>query len=179
MRKVTIVGIARSPIANVAACREHNCALRLQWSEKNDSAAWSSTKARTRSVSAHGRAFQAGCLNHFDPRSNHHPPAGKPWRCRTPGNRQGVGFVVRMIRPVVGMVSICILINHRQFAALVLVHMTVLFVGRGWSGMERCRDGCQAMGTRASDRGDDCPEHDHHQNQPSHAQRCHGRAQGR
>lgn len=87
------------------------------------------SSARTSSASAHGWAFQPGRLNHFNPRSRQPPPTGK-LRCdRTPGNGRDVRIVVRVIRPVVEMVSRCSLINHHQFAALVLVHMSVLFVG--------------------------------------------------
>lgn len=102
------------------------------------------------SVSAYRRAFEPGRLNPFNPRSRQPPPTGEPGRCRTPGNGQGVAFVMRVIRSVVGMVDSGTLIDHRQFAASVLVHMVVRRGGGRWRDVERRRDGREAMGARVS-----------------------------
>lgn len=78
---------------------------------------------------------------------------------------------------MVGMASTCAGINRLEFVAWVPVRMSVRFVERGWREMVRCRDDSKAMGIRQPHRRDDRPEHEHDQNQPSHAQRCPGGAQ--
>ena len=76
---------------------------------------------------------------------------------------------------MVGMIGACAL---RHQSGALLMRMFVRRVGGKRSDVKRCRESCKAMGTRAPDRRNVRPEHDHHQDQPSHAQRCPLKAQG-
>lgn len=79
---------------------------------------------------------------------------------------------------MVGMVDGRAMTLHREFAVSILVRMLVRIVRRRHSDLKRFRNGRDAVGLRSPDRRDERPEHDRHQDQPSHAQRSPIGAQG-
>lgn len=96
-----------------------------------------------------------------------------------------MGFVMRMIGAVVGMVDWCAVAQTQPGVVFCFMSVSVVMLMLMWSAlrcgsaMESHRKCGNAMGVQAPDSGDERSEQDHHQYQPPHAQRWHASAHGR
>ena len=101
--------------------------------------------AATRSALAHRWAIQPVGLPHLKPRPNHDIPAGELRRCSAPGKGPVVGYVVRMIQPMVRVLTTCRLISSRNLDILFCMLMSVKLLRSGQPGLMRFDKCCETV----------------------------------